>query len=550
MDLINQIDETLSFNNENIRVVGTYDEPWFVAKDVCNILGISNVSMALTKLPEKWKGVKVIDTLGGDQNLRIINESGVYKIIMRSNKPIAEKFQEVVCEEILPSIRKTGEFKLQKMLEKQNDLLKIKEEDNKKLEQEKNKISVILNEQKKELKSLHSLVKRKKKNKYSFAHCVYIISNPDIHNSYKIGCTKNRNERLDGLLAGAPLNYKIEYSRNLCNGKDSTSVETLLLSIFESYRVVNDTHNSMPREWVKDVDIEVLKNELDMLVEYFISRKNIHDKDFTEYCDIKNCEEINDDSENEFVIEENDNETKLCYTCKQEKNLNEYYDKIENVDGKEGSCKICYNAYKKILKEEKDQREIIIRDEGTKKCRKCLEIKEFECFSKHGTSSDGYEFVCLDCKNIKQAEKQRCSLCYKTKEVINFRKFRLGFNKFCIDCENEHKDSIEIEEEDIKHCTLCKQDKTLDKFSKCTKKTDGYSQYCSNCGKEKSKEYREKQKNKGTTIVKDKKKCSMCKTEKSMENYYISKNSKDGKKSKCIDCDKKYDKELRLSKTT
>ena len=163
MDLINQIDETLSFNNENIRVVGTYDEPWFVAKDVCNILGISNVSMALTKLPEKWKGVKVIDTLGGDQNLRIINESGVYKIIMRSNKPIAEKFQEVVCEEILPSIRKTGEFKLQKMLEKQNDLLKIKEEDNKKLEQEKNKISVILNEQKKELKSLHSLVKRKKK---------------------------------------------------------------------------------------------------------------------------------------------------------------------------------------------------------------------------------------------------------------------------------------------------------------------------------------------------------------------------------------------------
>jgi hypothetical protein len=155
----------------------------------------------------------------------------------------------------------------------------------------------------------------------------------------------------------------------------------------------------------------------------------------------------------------------------------------------------------------------------------------------------------MDCKNIKSAEKQRCSECYKTKEVINFRKFRLGYYKYCIDCE-EDKDSVEIEEEDIKHCTLCKQDKTLDKFSKCAKKTDGYSQYCSDCSKEKSKEYREKQKNNGTTIVKDIKKCSMCKTEKSMENYYISKNSKDGKKSKCIDCEKKYDKELRLSKTS
>ena len=538
--LINTIDQTINFNDQTIRIVGTYDSPMFVASDICKILGLTNVTETIRSLPDKWKKIcdlslsEVTSTARKTHEMNCISEAGLYKIIMRSNKPIAQKFQEVVCEEILPSIRKTGEFKLQQMLEEKDKLLQIKE-------QEKNKISVVLNEQKKELKSLHSLVKRKKKRKYSFAFCVYIISNPDIHNSYKIGSTKNRNERLDGLLAGAPLNYKIEYSRKLCNVKDCTAIESLLLSIFETYRVVNDTHNSMSREWVKNVDLNLLKDELDMLVDYFHCRKNIHDADFAE-----NNIQVKDD----IVVEEDKIKTKLCYTCKQEKNLNEYYDKIENVDGKEGSCKICYNAYKKILKEEKDQREIIIRDEGTKKCRKCLEIKEFECFSKHGTSTDGYEFVCLDCKNIKQAEKQRCSLCYKTKEVINFRKFRLGFNKFCIDCENEHKDSIEIEEEDIKHCTLCKQDKTLDKFSKCAKKTDGYSQYCSDCSKEKSKEYREKQKNNGTTIVKDIKKCSMCKTEKSMENYYISKNSKDGKKSKCIDCEKKYDKELRLSKTT
>jgi len=64
--------------------------------------------MALIKLSEKCKGTKVIGTLGGKQDMRVINEAGLYKLIMRSNKPIAEKFQEWVCEEVLPSIRKSG----------------------------------------------------------------------------------------------------------------------------------------------------------------------------------------------------------------------------------------------------------------------------------------------------------------------------------------------------------------------------------------------------------------------------------------------------------
>ena len=228
------------------------------------------------------------------------------------------------------------------------------------------------------------------------------------------------------------------------------------------------------------------------------------------------------------------------------------------------------NTYKRILEDifstfpvsQKDQLTKYVKEKKSVMLEYLVEVKKVICkirsrYLKQNipiprsfltTSSDGYEFVCLDCKNIKQVEKQRCSICYKTKEVINFKKFRLGYNKFCNECEIIHKDSIEIEDEDLKHCTLCKENKILDKFSKS--KTDGYSQYCSECSKNKSKEYRINHKSKGVTVIKDQKKCSMCKVEKDINSFYININSKDGKTSKCIDCDKKYDKELRLSKVT
>ena len=116
--LINTIDQTINFNDQTIRIVGTYDSPMFVASDVCKILGLANVTDTLRSLPDKWKQIcdlgfsEVTSTARKTQGMNCITEAGLYKIIMRSNKPIAQKFQEIVCEEILPSIRKTGEFKL------------------------------------------------------------------------------------------------------------------------------------------------------------------------------------------------------------------------------------------------------------------------------------------------------------------------------------------------------------------------------------------------------------------------------------------------------
>ena len=85
-------------------------EPWFVAKDVCDILEISNSRDAVSKLDSDEKGVVITDTLGGDQQASIISEPGLYKLIMRSRKPEAREFQRWVTHEVLPQIRKTGGY--------------------------------------------------------------------------------------------------------------------------------------------------------------------------------------------------------------------------------------------------------------------------------------------------------------------------------------------------------------------------------------------------------------------------------------------------------
>ena len=112
--------DTFEFEDKIIRIIKHNNEPWFIAKDICDALDILNNRDALLKIPEKWKAVGKTDTLGGEQEMTIINEPAVYKIIMRSNKSNAQNFQDKVCEDILPSIRKKGYYKLE---EKENFLL-------------------------------------------------------------------------------------------------------------------------------------------------------------------------------------------------------------------------------------------------------------------------------------------------------------------------------------------------------------------------------------------------------------------------------------------
>ena len=93
------------------RFIKRDDELWFVANDVCRVLGYANPRDALAKhVDDDEKGVAKCDTLGGVQTLAIINESGLYSLIFGSTLPAAKKFKRWVTHEVLPSIRKYGYY--------------------------------------------------------------------------------------------------------------------------------------------------------------------------------------------------------------------------------------------------------------------------------------------------------------------------------------------------------------------------------------------------------------------------------------------------------
>ena len=95
---------------ESVCGVQRDGEPWFVLRDVCQILGMSNSRMVADRLEDDEKGVSQIDTLGGKQTMVVINESGLYNVILRSDKPEAKPFRKWVTSEVLPSIRKHGAY--------------------------------------------------------------------------------------------------------------------------------------------------------------------------------------------------------------------------------------------------------------------------------------------------------------------------------------------------------------------------------------------------------------------------------------------------------
>lgn len=94
----------------SVRVVMREGDPWFVAKDVCDCLGIVNSRDALSSLDADEKGVATADTLGGNQEMQTVSEAGLYLLIFRSRKPEAKDFKRWVTHEVLPSIRKTGQY--------------------------------------------------------------------------------------------------------------------------------------------------------------------------------------------------------------------------------------------------------------------------------------------------------------------------------------------------------------------------------------------------------------------------------------------------------
>lgn len=109
--------QLFNFENHEVRSLLINDEPWFIGKDVAEILGYKNPNDALSKhVDSEDKDVIAIrDTIGRNQKLVSINESGLYSLVLSSKLPSAKKFKRWVTSEVLPALRKTGQYQVKEL---------------------------------------------------------------------------------------------------------------------------------------------------------------------------------------------------------------------------------------------------------------------------------------------------------------------------------------------------------------------------------------------------------------------------------------------------
>ena len=134
----------------SVRVQNFNGVPWFVAKDIASCLDytssvLSNVSALFKSVPDKWKQIRSFETKGGIQNLLAVTEQGLYRFLMRSDKPKAVPFQDWLADKVLPAIRKQGAYISDKLT--YEEALKIVEE------RHASETQTITNEQQYELSS-------------------------------------------------------------------------------------------------------------------------------------------------------------------------------------------------------------------------------------------------------------------------------------------------------------------------------------------------------------------------------------------------------------
>jgi len=143
---VNQLQRVFEYNGNQVRIVVKDGEPWFVAKDVCNILELDNSRQALTRLDDDEKGTVILnDGTPGNPNMAIVNEPGLYSLILASRKPEAKMFKRWITHEVLPSIRKHGLYATEETVENMLNnpdfaialLTKFKEERTARIEAEK-----------------------------------------------------------------------------------------------------------------------------------------------------------------------------------------------------------------------------------------------------------------------------------------------------------------------------------------------------------------------------------------------------------------------------
>jgi prophage antirepressor-like protein len=288
---ISEATNVVNFNVEgakktSVKVVGTFEEPWFCGRDVCEILEYKDIKDALHKhvqqkskkslkeLSEKWGGKTPPHFILGSENLSTqfpqcqavyINEPGLYALILRSKAPLANQFQDFICGVVLPSIRKYGHYihSRQQAIEFEERLM-LKDKQRQEAEQQLLLKDKQLQEAAKEaelqtkytdkLRNMVTVMKAKEKNQI-----IYIVTTNAYarQNRFKIGGVKSRNllrGRLATYNSGRPVGDKMYYayitetveyhhleqriSKVLGDHKDATDAEVYILHYDSLFRLV------------------------------------------------------------------------------------------------------------------------------------------------------------------------------------------------------------------------------------------------------------------------------------------------------------------------
>jgi len=171
-----------AFNeNTNITIKGTYEEPLFRASDIGLILEIATVNTTIKDFNETEKKLIQIDTVGGKQHVSFLTEKGLYKLLFKSRKPIANQFQDWVCD-VIKEIRLNGKYELEKKLIEQEEQLKENKEKIDEIEQYNKKLI----EEAEEFKMI---------DKTPIIY-IYNIDTRNPNPELKIGCSQNYYERI------------------------------------------------------------------------------------------------------------------------------------------------------------------------------------------------------------------------------------------------------------------------------------------------------------------------------------------------------------------
>jgi prophage antirepressor-like protein len=118
--------QPFDFNGHLVRTTAIQDDVWFVTRDVCEILEIQDTHVALRRIDEDDRySIPVIDALGRAQDTSIISESGFYTLVLSSRKKIAKPFRRWVTREVLPSIRKTGQYRVHNQPTQEEEALRV-----------------------------------------------------------------------------------------------------------------------------------------------------------------------------------------------------------------------------------------------------------------------------------------------------------------------------------------------------------------------------------------------------------------------------------------